>query len=152
MPLQGLSERMAKVICTAGVFIFTKSLFSQLFPLQNWRQITPPAHPGPSGSFSALPQRWQCLFMREEEGKGRPPRETSAQLSAILDNLGDLETRSPNNGEDYWFSVLCFCHFIIVSYKHVWKWCQIWKSTWRNPEQSLARPFGLLVSHLQHDP
>ena len=55
--LQGLSERMAKVICTAGVFIFTISLFSQLFPLQNWRQITPPAHPGPSGSFSALPQR-----------------------------------------------------------------------------------------------
>ena len=99
--LQGLSERMAKVICTAGVFIFTKSQFSQLFPLQNWRQITPPAHPGPSGSFSALPQRWRCLFMRKEEGKGRLPRETSAQLPAILDNLGALETRSPNNGEDY---------------------------------------------------
>ena len=99
--IQGLSERMAKVICTAGVFIFTKSQFSQLFPLENWRQITPSADPGPSGAFSALPQRWQCLFMREEEGKGRSPRETSAQLSAILDNLGDLETRSPNNGEDY---------------------------------------------------
>jgi len=41
---QGLSERMAKVIYTAGVFIFTKSQFSQLFLLQ----ITPPAHPGPS--------------------------------------------------------------------------------------------------------
>ena len=38
--------------------------------------------------------------MREEEGKGRSPRETSAQLSAILDNLGNLETRSSNNGED----------------------------------------------------
>ena len=99
--VQGLSERMAKVICTAGVFIFTKSQFSLLFLLQNWRQITPPAHPGPLGSFSALPQRWRCPFMREEEGKGRSPRETSAQLSAILDNLGDLETRSPNKGEDY---------------------------------------------------
>jgi len=39
--------------------------------------------------------------MREEEGKRRSPRETSVQLSAILDNLGDLEIRSPNNGEDY---------------------------------------------------
>ena len=39
--------------------------------------------------------------MMEEEGKERSPRETSAQLSAILDNLGDLETRSPNKGEDY---------------------------------------------------
>ena len=38
--------------------------------------------------------------MMEEEGKGRSPRETSAQLSAILDNLGNLETRSSNNGED----------------------------------------------------
>ena len=79
------SFRKAKVICTAGVFIFTKSQFSQLFLLQNWRQITPPPHPGPSGSFSALPQRWRCLFMREEEGKGRSLRETSAQLTAILE-------------------------------------------------------------------
>ena len=56
---------------------------------------------GEKGSFTALSQSWQCIFMREEEGKGRSPRETSAQLSAILDNLGNLETRSPNNGEDY---------------------------------------------------
>ena len=33
--IQGLSERMIKVICTAGVFIFKKSEFAQVFFLQN---------------------------------------------------------------------------------------------------------------------